>query len=74
MWWGNQELELQEWGYFIKSNKIITLAIIRLVLNNNPQGYKKHVISFISFAFGEGVNIIYCIANMKLSLYNIEES
>ena len=59
VWWINQELELQEWEDFIKSNKTIILAIIMLVPNNNPQGYKQHVVYFISFAFGEGVNIIY---------------
>ena len=29
-----------------------------LVPNKNSQGYKEHVISFIAFAFGEGVTII----------------
>ena len=40
-----------------------------LVPNNNPQGYKKHVISFIAtataFAFVEGFTIIDWLANMK---------
>ena len=29
-----------------------------LVPNKNPLVYKEHAIKFISFAFGEGVNII----------------
>ena len=37
-----------------------------LVPNKNLQGYKEHDILFIAFAFGEGVNIIYWISNMKL--------
>ena len=45
-----------------------------LVTNKNPQGYKEHVILFIEFAFGEGVTIIYWIANMKLYVSYIEES
>ena len=44
-----------------------------LVINKKPQGYKEHVISFIVFEFGEGVTIIYWIANMKLSKSDIEE-
>ena len=47
VWWVNQELELQEWGYCIKSKKTRILNIIVLVINNNPPGYKEHVISFI---------------------------
>ena len=58
MRWGNQYLKLQEWKDCIKSDKTIILAIIMLVTNNNTQGYKEHVISFISFAFGESVTII----------------
>ena len=38
MWWGNQYLYLQEWGYCINSNKTIILDIIVLVPKNNPQG------------------------------------
>ena len=38
MWFGNQELELQEWEDFIKSKKTIILAIIMLGPNNNPPG------------------------------------
>ena len=40
MWWGNKYLELQEWKYFIKSNKTGILYIIMLFTNKNPQGYK----------------------------------
>ena len=52
MWWGNQDLELQDWGDSIMSNKIRILAIIMLVPNKKPKGYKEHVISFILLAFG----------------------
>ena len=47
-----------------------------LVLNKNRQEYKELVISFIAFffAFKEGVTIIDCPANMKLYVYDIEES
>ena len=45
-----------------------------LVPNKNPQGYKEHIISFITFSFGEGVTIIDCIANMKLYVSDIGES
>ena len=45
-----------------------------LVPNNNPQGYKEHVTLFIAFAFGEGVDIIDWLANMKLYVFDIEES
>ena len=45
-----------------------------LVPNNNPQGYKEHVISNIDVAFGEGVTIIDSIENMKLYMSDIEES
>ena len=44
-----------------------------LVPNNNPQGYKEHVIQFIVFDFGEEVTIIDCITNMKLYMPDIEE-
>ena len=74
MWWGNQDLKLQEWEDFIKSNKKIILAIIMLINNKNPQGYKEHVILFILFSFGEDVTIIDWIENMKLYVPNIEES
>ena len=43
-WWGNQELELQGWEDFIKSNKTIILDIIMSVPNENTKGYKEHVI------------------------------
>ena len=45
-----------------------------LVPNKNPQGYKEHFISFIAFAFGEGVTIIDCLANMNLYVSVIEKS
>ena len=35
-----------------------------LVTHKNPQGYKKHVILFIAFPFGEGVIIIDWISKM----------
>ena len=47
MWWVNQYLELQEWEGCMKSNKTRILAIIVLVPNKNPQGYKGCNISFI---------------------------
>ena len=56
--WGNQWLELQEWEYGIKYKKTRILAIIMLVTNNNPPGYKEYVIYFIVFSFGEGVTIM----------------
>ena len=34
--------------------------------NKNPPGYKEHVISFIAFAFGEVITIIYWLVNMRL--------
>ena len=73
MWWVNQDLELQEWEDFIKSNKIKILAIIMLVPKKIPQGYKEHVISCIAFYFGYIVTIIDWIENMKLYVYDIEE-
>ena len=45
-----------------------------LVPNKNPQGYKEYYVLFISFDFGEGVTIIYWLANMKLYMSDIEES
>ena len=36
-----------------------------LVPNKNPQGYKEHIISFITFSFGEDVTIIDWPANIK---------
>ena len=45
-----------------------------LVPNQKLQGYKEHVIQFIDFSFVEGVNIIDCIASMKLYVSDIEES
>ena len=73
MWWGNQDLELQEWEDSINTNKTIILAINMLVPKNNPQEYKEHGISFIEFAFGKGVTIIDWISNMKLYVSDIEE-
>ena len=45
-----------------------------LVPNKNPQGYKEHFISFISFAFGQSVTFIDFLANMKLYVSGTEES
>ena len=45
-----------------------------LVPNHNPQLYKEHIVSFISFSFVEGVTIVDWISNMKLYLSNIYES
>ena len=44
-----------------------------LVPNKNPQGYKEHFISFIAFAFGEGVTIIDLISKIKLYVPDIEK-
>ena len=74
MWWGNQDLELQEWEDFIKSNKTRILYIVMLVLNRNPQGYKEYIIQFIDFAFGECVTTIYWLANMKPYFPDINEA
>ena len=74
MWWGKQELELQDWEGCIKSNKNRILSIVMLVTNNNTPGYKEHVIYFIAFAFGKGVTIIDLIANIKLYVSDNEES
>ena len=52
MWWVNQYLKLQEWEDCIKLNKTRILAIIKLSPNNNSQGYKEQVISFIDFYSG----------------------
>ena len=41
---------------------------------NNLQGYKEHIILFIAIDFGEDVNIIECIGNMKLYLSHINKS
>ena len=38
MWWGNQDLEPQEWEDCIQFKKTTILAIIRLVPNNNTPG------------------------------------
>ena len=43
-----------------------------LAPNKNIQGYKEHDISFISPAFGVGVNIVGWLANTKLYLSDIE--
>ena len=45
-----------------------------LIQNKNPQGYKEYVIQFIDFYFGEYVTIIDWIENMKLYVYDTEES
>ena len=74
MWWGKQDLELQDGEGCIKSKKNRILDIIMLVPKNNTPGYKEHVISLIVFAFGKGVKIIDLIANMKLYVPYIEES
>ena len=74
MWWVNQYLELQEWYGFQKSNKKRVLSVIMLVPNRNTQGYKEIFILFIAFSFGEGVAIIDWLANMKLYVFDIEES
>ena len=42
------------------------IAIIVLVPNKNPQGYKEHVFFLILFSFVDGVTFIDCLANMKL--------
>ena len=73
MSWRNQYLELQEWDDCINPHKTIILAIIMLVPNKNPQGYKEHIISCIAFDFRKYVTIIDFLANMKLYVSNIEE-
>ena len=70
---GNQELELQERETCINLNKRIILAIIMLVINKNPQGYKEQVIPFIAFAFLEVVTVNYWLSNVNLYVSNIEE-
>ena len=42
-----------------------------LAPNNNPPGYKEHVIYFIVFDFGEGFTIIYWIENINIYVSNI---
>ena len=37
IWWGNQDLELQEWEDYIKSKKTRIIDIIMLVPDKNPQ-------------------------------------
>ena len=69
--------KIKSWNYRsgrieLKKNKII-LSIIMLVPNNKLQRYKEHVISFIVFAFGEGVTIIDWLENKKIYVSNIEE-
>ena len=73
VWWGYRELELKECKDYIKSNETRILDIIMLVTNNNPQGYKEHVISFIVFDFIEGVTIIDWLENMNLYVSYIKE-
>ena len=70
---GNQELELQEREICINLNKRIILAIIMLVINKNPQGYKEQVIPFIDFSFLEVVTVNYWLSNVNLYVSNIEE-
>ena len=70
--------EINIWNY--SSGRIASLKTNKnpiyyyVIKTNNPQGFKEHVISFISFAFSKCINIIYCIANMKLYVSNIEKS
>ena len=45
-----------------------------LVSNNNPPGYKEHVIYFVVFSFGKGVTIIDWLESIKLYVSNILES
>ena len=45
-----------------------------LVPNKNPRRYKEHVISFISFSFGEGAIIVDWIEKIKVYLCDIKES
>ena len=58
----------------MNSKKTIILDTLMLVPNNNPQGFKEHVPSFIAFEFVEGVTIIDWLSNMKLYMYDSEES
>ena len=44
-----------------------------LVPNSSPQGYKAHVILFITFTLGEGVNIIDWIAKTNFYVHAISE-
>ena len=44
MWWGYKYFEPKELEDCIKSNKTRIPSIIMLVTNNNPQGYKGHLI------------------------------
>ena len=44
-----------------------------LVPNKDLPGYKEHVIYFIVFAFGEGVEIIHWLSRMKLYVSNTVE-
>ena len=55
MWWGNRELELQEWEDCMKYKKTRILSIIMLFPNKNLPLYKEDVIYNIVFAFGGGV-------------------
>ena len=50
-------------GGLHKDKKIKILAIIMLVTNNKPQGYKENVIYFITITLGEYVNIFNWLAN-----------
>ena len=67
-------MELQEWEDYIKSKNTIILDIIIYLPFNNTPGNKESIIYFIRFAFGEGVTIIDCLANMKLFVSEIVES
>ena len=44
-----------------------------LVPNNNQEVYKEHFNLFTYFTFGDGVNIIDWLENMKLYVSNIEK-
>ena len=72
MYRDNQKLEQRDWEYCIKQNKTRIQAIIMLVQNNNPQGYKEHYILFIAFTFGEDVTVIDWLVNMKLHVFHID--
>ena len=48
--------------------------MIILFPNKNPQGYKEHVISLITFAFEEGVTINYWLSNMNFYVSDTEEA
>ena len=49
----------------------LKVAIIMLVPNNNPPGYKECVIYFITFDFGKVFTIIYWLSNMNIYVPDI---